>query len=133
MPSSNRYRRGYYVELKLKRLLESRGFWATRIPRSGSSKPVLDVVAIKNGLILGFECKRRKSRIYSKEIDFESLEIWEKLTGGRAFVCVYFDQEPGLRFFPWREAKKMDKIDVKTLGYMDFRSLMNMLFSRELL
>ena len=133
MAAASRYRRGYYVELKLKHLLESRGFWATRIPRSGSSKPVLDVVAIRKGLVLGFECKRRRSRLYTREIDLRSLELWEQLTGGRAFVCVYLDSDPGLRFFPWQALLKLDKIDSKTTGYLSFKSLMNMLLSKNFL
>ncbi|NPA86370.1 MAG: hypothetical protein GXO42_03180 [bacterium] len=127
------YRKGYYLEHRLVQLLRRYGFWCTRLPKSGSAQVPLDVLALRPGIVLGFECKRRKAVLYSKELQPEKLLSWQEATGGKAFLCVYFDEEKKLRFYPADQLKQKEKITAKDTDYLSFQQLLQLLFSDSLL
>jgi len=84
------YRKGYQTELRLVKLLEGHGWFATRVPRSGKGlRP--DVIAIKAGRILILEVKRRKyvSVVYLPKTEVESLLDIARTVGGEAYVAVW--------------------------------------------
>jgi len=59
-----RYIKGYNFETAIKKKLEKAGFY---VCRSGGSKGVFDLLAVKNDLVLGIQCKY-DGRIYEYEI-----------------------------------------------------------------
>jgi len=97
-------RKGKYAEYKLMQLLKKSGYFVMRAPASGSKVKrfsYVDVIAIKRGVILLFEVKRRKKRdtvIISKE-QIEKLKEAQDLTGGLSYIAVYIDDEKRWYFF----------------------------------
>ena len=90
--------KGRYGEYKLMQLLKKHGYFVMRAPSSGSKVKrfsYVDVVAIKKGLILLFEVKRRQKRdtITFRKEQIDKLKEAEEMTGGNAYVAVYLDDE----------------------------------------
>jgi len=100
---SNR-QKGRYGEYKLMQLLTKHGYFVMRAPGSGTRVKrfaYVDVIAIKKGLILLFEVKRRQRRdtiTFHKE-QIEKLKEAEEKSGGHAHVAVYIDDEKRWYFF----------------------------------
>jgi len=95
---SNNYRRGRYAEYKLMLLLKNSGYFVLRAPASGSRVKrfnYIDVIAIKRGIILLFEVKRKMQRdtITIRKEQIEKLKRAEELTGGHAYIAVYIDED----------------------------------------
>ena len=90
--------KGRYGEYKLMQLLKKHGYFVMRAPGSGAKVKrfsYVDVVAIKKGLILLFEVKRRQKRdtiTFNKE-QIDKLKEAEEMTDGNAYVAVYLDDE----------------------------------------
>ncbi len=100
----NNKRRGWYGEYKLMTLLKKAGFFVMRAPASGSKVKrfdYVDVIAIKKGLILLFEVKRRikKDTIEITKEQIDKLKRARELTEGQAYISVYIDDEKRWYFF----------------------------------
>ena len=81
---NRRYRKGYMFEWRVRRFLEAAGWVAVRC---AGSKPV-DIIAMRNGVILFIECKKGRSRVRR-----EQLEVQEELArrAGARLVVVQND------------------------------------------
>jgi len=113
------YKRGYYAELKLCELLQERGWWACRIPRSGKYV-VGDIVAIKDGKILLFEIKRRSKEgtIYIDRENYEEMIMAELRTGGTFWLALYApERETGIRKWKFRRVRDADFVTEKHAIY----------------
>ncbi|MHA1616411.1 MAG: hypothetical protein ACTSX9_03790 [Candidatus Njordarchaeales archaeon] len=92
----SRRRKGFETERELVRKLRERGIWVTRIPVSGISQPLPDVLAVSNGVLYGFEVKRCKSHAYYYRKDFDNLIMWldamqKENISAEAWLSVRFD------------------------------------------
>jgi len=90
--------KGRYGEYKLMQILKKSGYFVMRAPASGAKVKrfsYVDVLAIKKGLVLLFEVKRRQKRdtitIHKEQID--KLREAEEKSGGHAYIAVYLDDE----------------------------------------
>jgi len=84
------YQRGYQTEMRLVKLLQKEGYFATRVPRSGKGlRP--DVIAIRHGRILLFEVKRRKyvGVVYLRKEEVEKLLDIANIVDGDAYLAVW--------------------------------------------
>ncbi len=84
------YRKGRKFEWKVKRVLETKGWFTVRAARS---KP-LDLIALKNGSILLIECKY-SSRLSQKDKS-KMIEI-AKITSGKPILAVKKKYERRIR------------------------------------
>ncbi len=101
---NNNYKRGRYAEYKLMLILKNSGYFVLRAPASGSRVKrfnYIDVIAIKRGIILLFEVKRKIQRdtITIRKEQIEKLKRAEELTGGHAYIAVYIDKDKRFYFF----------------------------------
>lgn len=100
------YRKGYKAELELVHLLSKRGFLAIRSPRSGRiGLPAPDVIAIRRGKILAFECKfiGRAFKVPSSEL--EQLKQWERIGGAECYIAWKYPRR-GWRFISLKHVLK---------------------------
>lgn len=71
--SNKIYRKGYIFELRVKKHLEQLGAYAIR---SAKSHGIYDIIAIKNGIVYGIQCKKHgQLNRHSKTI---MLSLYEK-------------------------------------------------------
>ncbi len=82
-----RYNKGARAERELCRKLESCGFAMIRAAGSGGSISTPDVVAIKKGRVLAFECKAWKTvpRLGKKE--YKNFKNWCDMSGAMGFLA----------------------------------------------
>ncbi|MEM3791672.1 MAG: Holliday junction resolvase Hjc [Candidatus Micrarchaeaceae archaeon] len=84
----NRYSKGARSERELLAMLKSRGYSVVRSAGSGISKECPDIVALKDGKILSFECKAwNKGSLYIEKDQYEALRRWEENTKSFTFVA----------------------------------------------
>ena len=82
------YNKGANAERELIHTLSDRGFAVLRVAGSGVSPlPSPDVVALKNGRILAFECKAWKgNHLAIPIVTFDDEVNWAKIAGAEFFV-----------------------------------------------
>ncbi|MBI2675402.1 MAG: hypothetical protein HYX24_03020 [Candidatus Aenigmarchaeota archaeon] len=72
----NRYRKGAMAEYEWMNFLIYKGFATIRAPSSGNKNCPVDVVAMKNGLVLAFEIKNHAKMPRLPEQRLSLLEGW---------------------------------------------------------
>ena len=80
------YAKGYRFEAELLHFLHGKGFSVIRGPSSGGDLSPVDVVAMKRGLVLAFECKNweKKPKLTSDKI--KKMKEWCETAGALGFL-----------------------------------------------
>jgi len=123
--------KGRYAEYKLMLQLKKAGYFVLRAPASGSKAKrftYIDVIAIKSGLILLFEVKRRQKRdtiLFSKE-QIDKLREAEEITGGHAYIAVYIDSDK--KWYVFTIDQLEDKGNHYLLSAYEFENAMSLKF-----
>ena len=102
--SFERYLKGKSAELSLGKKFLKLGYFVMRAPASGRRARKFkypDLVAISKGKILLFEVKLRKHRdtIHIPWRQIENLRYASALTGGKAYVAIYVQEDKEWYFF----------------------------------
>jgi Holliday junction resolvase len=82
-----RYVKGAQAERDLAKLLKNKSFSVIRAAGSGSSISTPDLIAIKRGRILAFECKAWKTVPRLKEKEYKDFLNWCKGAGAIGFLA----------------------------------------------
>lgn len=111
-----RRRKGFNTERELVNILLSKGIWATRIPVSGISQPLPDVLAVKSGKMYGFEVKRTDKPIIYYLKDFDNAIKWfqamsRENINAEAWLAVRFRGKKW-RFYPLDENTTSVKVNI---------------------
>ena len=104
-----RYAKGARCERELLNTLHSMSYSVIRSAGSGVNSISPDVVAIKNGKGLAFECKAwEKSSLSIEAEKYEALREWEKNSGMQTFIAWRMSGESWF-FIKLDEMKKTPK------------------------
>ncbi len=104
-----RYTKGARSERELLSLLHSKGYSVVRSAGSGVNSISPDIIAIKNGKGLAFECKAWNSTSISIDPEkYQSLESWMTNTGMDTFIAWRMNGE-GWFFIKLAEMLKAEK------------------------
>lgn len=76
------YERGRQLEYRVRDLLQSLGFW---VVRSAGSRGLFDVYAVKNGFVLGVQCKIGNRFRLATLIDM--LNVWKEYHIYPVLIC----------------------------------------------
>ena len=110
------YNKGANAERELMKILFLRDFAVLRVAGSGSNPlPCPDLVALKNGKILAFECKAKKGKylaISHEQMDEET--SWAKKAGA-IFIVAWKVPRKGWLFFKSTDFRKKNKNYMITL------------------
>ena len=82
-----RYLKGAQAERDLAKLLKNRSFSVIRAAGSGSSISTPDLIAIKKGRILAFECKAWKTMPRLKKKEYKEFLKWCERAGAMGFLA----------------------------------------------
>ena len=82
-----RYVKGAQAERELGKKLKELGFAIIRAAGSGGSVSTPDLVAIKKGRVLAFECKAWKTIPRLKKQEYENLKEWCQMAGAMGFMA----------------------------------------------
>ncbi len=82
-----KYEKGARAERELARILKKRFFAVVRSAGSGSSLSTPDLIAIKRGRILAFECKAWKRVPKLKPKEYSDLVEWCERAGAVGFLA----------------------------------------------
>jgi Holliday junction resolvase len=82
-----RYVKGARAERELGRKLEEMGFAIIRAAGSGGAISTPDLVAIKKGRVLAFECKAWKTTPHLKKQEYENFKKWCQMSGAMGFMA----------------------------------------------
>ncbi len=104
-----RYSKGARSERELLNTLYEKRYSVMRSAGSGVNSISPDIIAIKNGQGLAFECKAWESSSVSIEQDkYESLYEWERNSGMQTFIAWRMNGESWF-FIKLSEMKKTEK------------------------
>jgi len=107
------FRKGYKAEVELIEVLRREGFYAVRIPVSGSKSIPCDVLAAKGNDKRAYQVKEtRKDKIYiNKELVRRLLEF-SRAFGFKAFIAVRWK---GVRGYKWSfvEVNEVKSLNIK--------------------
>lgn len=82
-----KYLKGAGAERELARMLKARAFSVVRSAGSGSSISTPDLIAIKRGRVLAFECKAWKTTPRLKKREYEEFLEWCEQAGAIGFLA----------------------------------------------
>ena len=82
-----RYVKGAQAERELCNKLKELGFAIIRAAGSGGSLSTPDLVAIKKGRVLAFECKAWKTTPRLKKQEYEDFKGWCQMAGAMGFMA----------------------------------------------
>lgn len=82
-----RYSKGARAERELSKKLKVLGFAVIRAAGSGGTISTPDLVAIKKGRILAFECKAWKTTPRLKKEEYEDFKDWCEIAGAMGFMA----------------------------------------------
>ena len=106
-----KYNKGANAERELIKILDKVGFSVLRVAGSGVNPiPCPDVVALKNGRIIAFECKAKKGEylaITHEQLDEEIL--WAEKAGAE-FVVAWKVPRSGWLFFKAENFRKRNQL-----------------------
>ncbi|MBL7169767.1 MAG: hypothetical protein ISS48_02015 [Candidatus Aenigmarchaeota archaeon] len=112
-----RYVKGAQAERELAKELMKEGFAVIRAAGSGGSISTPDLVAIKKGRVLVFECKAWKTTPRLKPKEYKQFSEWCSKAGGMGFLAW---KNKGWKFL---SVKDMPKTNIKKDG-INFSDLM---------
>jgi len=102
----HRYAKGANAERELSRILKGYGFGVIRSARSGGSISIPDIVGIKNGIVLAFECKTWERKPSLRKDEFDEFLDWCKRTSSHGYLA-------------WRKRAKWLFLNIKELENKD--------------
>jgi len=113
------FRKGYRAEIELVRILRRQGFYAVRIPVSGSKELPCDVIAARGEDRRAYQIKMTsKDRVYIEEDQVKRLVEFSKAFGFKPIIAVRWK---GARAGKWSfvEVKEVKAIKVERIprGY----------------
>ena|SRR3989344_1804191 len=82
-----RYKKGANAERELAKLLKQNNFAVVRSARSGGSISVPDILGVRNGTILAFECKMWKVKPRLKVQEREEFVDWCAKANAKGFLA----------------------------------------------
>jgi len=82
-----RYVKGAQAERDLSKKLKLLGYAVIRAAGSGGSISTPDLVAIKKGRILAFECKAWKTTPRLKKLEYQNFKEWCDISGAMGFLA----------------------------------------------
>lgn len=105
-----RYNKGANAERELIKILDKEGFAVLRVAGSGVNPiPCPDVVALKKGRIIAFECKAKKGEYLSiAHAQLEEEIDWSEKAGAE-FIVAWKVPRKGWLFFKAEDFRKTDK------------------------
>jgi len=112
-----RYVKGAQAERELSKKLKILGFSVIRAAGSGGSISTPDLVAIKRGRVLAFECKAWKTTPKLKKQEYENFKEWCEGAGAMGFLAW---KNKGWKFLC---VKDMQRTNIKKDG-INFSDLM---------
>ena len=120
------YRKGARAERELMELLWKQGFAVVRSAGSGNTYAP-DVIAIKEGTVLAFECKAwKKQEIRIPEYQMNKMLEWRKRSGAELYIAWKYPYK-GWFFIPVYLLTKKESAYVITLE--EARALSHSLFN----
>ena len=81
------YRNGVLYEREMLHFLNSKGFAVSRVPSSGGYLSPIDIIAIKRGLILSFECKNYSKKPRLEKNQLRRFKDWCDRAGAIGFLA----------------------------------------------
>lgn len=99
---ASRYQKGAHYERELLSILHDKGFAVIRTAGSGGGICVPDIIGIKKGQVLAFECKAWAEEPRLKPEKLKDLIEWSAKAGGLGFVA-------------WRHDNKWEFKDARNL------------------
>jgi len=112
-----KYVKGAQAERDLSKKLKVLGYGVIRAAGSGGSISTPDLVAIKKGRILAFECKAWKTTPRLKKEEYEKFKEWCEISGAMGFLAW---KNKGWKFLG---VKDIPKTNIKKDG-INFKDLM---------
>lgn len=106
----NFYRKGARFERQLIRFLNYKGFSVSRTASSGGYFYPIDILAIKKGLILAFECKAHKVKPRLQKDKLKKFKEWCDRAGAMGFLAWRAPQNKWL-FLKMEDAEKSNYAD----------------------
>jgi holliday junction resolvase Hjr len=111
-----KYNKGANAERELIKTLHSKGFAVLRVAGSGSNPlPCPDVVALKHGRIIAFECKAKKSKYLPISVEQMNVEIDWAEQAGAEFVVAWKVPRKGWLFLKKEDFRNAGKNYMITL------------------
>ncbi len=94
------YRKGVRAERELVDMLWRKGFAVVRAAGSGNMYSP-DVIAIKDGKVLAFECKSwKREEVYIEEDQFRKMSEWQRRSGALLYIAWKYPRK-GWLFIPF--------------------------------
>ena len=87
MQIKHRYKKGANAERELAKILASENFAVVRSARSGGSISIPDILGVRNGEVLAFECKTWKEKPRLKLEEHMELVDWCAKAKARGFLA----------------------------------------------
>ncbi len=114
---ASRYLKGAHYERELLSILNDRGFAVIRAAGSGGNISVPDIIGLKSGHILAFECKAwsKEPRLQPRKL--KDLLEWSKKAGAMGFVAWRHNNK-----WEFKNAKDMKDKDKEWMGMTTFFS-----------
>lgn len=116
------YIKGARAERDLAKRLKDMGFGVIRAAGSGGNVSIPDLVAIKRGRILAFECKAWKTKPKLKKEEYNEFIDWCKRSGAMGFLAW---KNKGWLFLNIKDLKNHN-IVTDGLSFNDLMFLINM-------
>ncbi|MCK4497191.1 MAG: hypothetical protein KAU24_03290 [Candidatus Aenigmarchaeota archaeon] len=113
------YRKGVRFERELIHFLNYKGFSVSRTASSGGYLYPVDIVALKRGLILAFECKAHKNKPKLQKDKLKKFKDWCKNGGAMGFLAWRAPKNRWL-FLRIEDAEKNNYADENWIGMENF-------------
>ena len=120
----NFYRKGARFERDLIHFLNHKGFSVSRTASSGGYLYPVDIIAIKKGLVIAFECKAHKTKPRLEKKKFESFRKWCDNAGAMGFLAWRAPQNRWL-FLSMKDIEKSNYADDSWIEMENFLKAVN--------
>ena len=115
----NLYQKGAAFERQLIRFLSYKGFSVSRTASSGGCLYPVDILAMKKGTILAFECKAHKAKPRLQKEKFRKFKEWCENAGAMGFLAWKAPQNRWL-FLRMEDVEKSNYADENWIGMNSF-------------
>lgn len=115
----NFYRKGARFERDLIHFLNYKGFSVSRTASSGGYLYPVDILAMKKGLILAFECKAHKTKPRLQKDKLKKFKEWCDRAGAMGFLAWRAPQNKWL-FLRMEDAEKRNYADENWIEMHNF-------------
>jgi len=119
-----RYVKGAQAERELSKKLKELGYAVIRAAGSGGLISTPDLVAIKKGRILAFECKAWKTTPTLKKEEYKNFKEWCEMSGGMGFLAWKQTGGNGWKFLGVKDIPKTN-INKDGINFKDLMFIIN--------